>query len=226
VSTEGVKVMTLLSQCVGAKGFEADDTFFEMALRDAQLIPLLESSAHINLNFTAQFIAKYFIRADASIAAPRSLTAGGVLAKENPYLMAARSSAINSILFPPYRSAYRPLLAVANVRLFALQTSFFHRFARNVQEQHEALTELSMGLGQCLATIAYGQLIAENAVLLGVPNEVVSAIFHLLVTDLSEAALALASTQGVSEKNQSLLRQMIRIPKTKANDWDFVADRI
>ena len=44
VSTEGVKVMALLSECVGAKGFEAE-TFFEMALCDAELIPGLEGSA-------------------------------------------------------------------------------------------------------------------------------------------------------------------------------------
>jgi arginine decarboxylase len=36
VSTEGVKVMALLSECIGAKGFESD-TYFEMALRDAHL---------------------------------------------------------------------------------------------------------------------------------------------------------------------------------------------
>src|SRR5439155_23148108 len=41
VSTEGVKVMALISECVGAKGFESD-TYIEMALRDAQLIPSLE----------------------------------------------------------------------------------------------------------------------------------------------------------------------------------------
>ena len=35
VSTEGVKVVAHLSECIGAKGFEAD-TYFEMALRDVQ----------------------------------------------------------------------------------------------------------------------------------------------------------------------------------------------
>jgi len=40
VSTEGVKVISLLSECIGAKGFESD-TWFETALRDAQLIPSL-----------------------------------------------------------------------------------------------------------------------------------------------------------------------------------------
>ena len=38
VSTEGVKVMSLLSECIGAKGFESD-TYFEMALRDSSSSP-------------------------------------------------------------------------------------------------------------------------------------------------------------------------------------------
>ena len=54
VSTEGVKVIALLSECVGAKGFESD-TYFEMALRDIQLIPGLEGSTHVNLGLAAQF---------------------------------------------------------------------------------------------------------------------------------------------------------------------------
>jgi len=55
VSTEGVRVMALLSECINAKGFESD-TYFETALRDIQLIPGLEGSTHINLDMTAQFI--------------------------------------------------------------------------------------------------------------------------------------------------------------------------
>ena len=59
VSTEGVKVMATLSECIGAKGFESD-TYFEMALRDAQLIPGLEGSTHINFGLTSRFIDPYF----------------------------------------------------------------------------------------------------------------------------------------------------------------------
>ena len=40
VSTEGVKVMGLLSECIGARGFESE-TYFESALREATLIPEL-----------------------------------------------------------------------------------------------------------------------------------------------------------------------------------------
>ena len=88
VSTEGVKVIALLSECLGAKGFEAD-TYFEMALRDIQLIPGLEGSTHVNLGLAAQFARKYFGEYDPNLADPKSLIAGDAAAGENSYLMEA-----------------------------------------------------------------------------------------------------------------------------------------
>ncbi len=226
VSTEGVKVMALLSECIGAKGFESEDTFFEMALRDAQLIPLLESSAHINLGFTAQFTGRYFGRFNREIVAPQSVAAGEVKSVENEYLTTARTNAINSISFPPFLRSYEPLLDVPNVRQFAAQASAFRLFLRRIQSKKELATELDIGLGQCVATIAYGQLIAENAVKLGVAYEMVAAIFHLLVSDLSTSALALAASPGVDEVTGLLIRRVVAVPKTRAKDWDFVSGMI
>src|SRR5207253_3679933 len=101
VSTEAVKVMALLSECVGAKGFESD-TYFEMALRDVQLIPGLEGSTHINLALAAQFIGRYFARAQTALADPNSLIAADGAAGENPYLMEARTGGLNAIAFPHF----------------------------------------------------------------------------------------------------------------------------
>jgi acyl-CoA dehydrogenase len=219
--------MQLLSECIGAKGFEAD-TYFEMALRDAQLIPGLESSAHINLGLTAQFIARYFEQFDRDLADPPSLVAGESDAHENPYLMEARGGAIGTIAFPPYLQAYRPHKSLPNVRRFARQVRRFRRFLRADREKRNDATDLqlSQSLGQCLATIAYAQLIAENAHRLGVEPEMISAIFHLLVADLSTAALALASLPQIGPASRRDLRRMVTIPKTTQAEWGFVSARL
>lgn len=223
VSTEAVKVVAQLSQCIGAKGFEAADTFFEMALRDVQLIPLLESSAHINLAFTAQFAGRYFGHSLTSLAEPLSLAAGEIAPAENEYLTQARSNALNAITFPPFHRAYAPLRKVANVRLFMSQAGAFRYFLRAVRSKKDLLTRISLPLGQCVATIAYGQLIAENAVRLNLPREIVSTVFHLLVADLSEAAQSLAATPGIDAVSRFLLRRLIAIPRTSQAAWDFVS---
>jgi hypothetical protein len=196
-----------------------------MALRDAQLIPSLESSAHINLAFAAQFIPKYFARKASEVADPPSLT-GEAASAENSYLMQARSGAINSISFAPYLKAYGPLIDVPNVRLFAVQAKAFRLFARRIHPDRSTENQLPLALGQCMATIAYGQLIAENARCLGVASELVSVIFHLLVADLAASALALAPLPELDARSRSLIQRMIVIPRTASGHWDFVADRI
>jgi acyl-CoA dehydrogenase len=212
VSTEGVKVMALLSECVGAKGFEAD-TYFEMAIRDAQLIPGLESSAHLNLGLAAQFIARYFGRPEKDLQAPPFVIAEAP-STENPYLWEARTTAINSIAFAPMLRAYMPHKKLPNIRRFARQAKAFRDFARTLRAQGSAVTDtqLAMALGQCIATIAYGQLIAENASCLGVQANAISAIFHFLVADLSEAALALGSLPELNASARSFVQRMIVVP--------------
>jgi acyl-CoA dehydrogenase len=227
LSTDGVRVMDLLSECMGAKGMEAD-TFMEMAVRDAQLIPAVEGSTHVNLGLTAQFIPRYFARPDDTMAEPPSLVAGAAAAAENPYLMEARTGALHSIAFAPYLQAYEPLLNVPNVRTFARQAKAFRLFAWAVRPNRGDTAELEVVLlmGQCLATIAYGQLIAENARLAGVPTPMISAIFHLLVGDLSATALTMAALPRLDGMRRLLIRRVVSVPTTTSADWDAVAERV
>jgi acyl-CoA dehydrogenase len=213
VSTEGVKVMALLSECVGAKGFEAD-TYFEMALRDVQLIPGLESSAHINLGLAAQFIPRYFGRPRSDLIAPPSLCTQETASAENPYLMQARSTAIHTIAFAPLLRAFRAHKPVANVRQFARQAKAFRDFARTLRAQRNAVTDtqLAMALGQCVAIIAYAQLISESASRLNTPQDILAEIFHFLVSDLSTTAMVLASLPELEASSRAILQRMLVIP--------------
>jgi acyl-CoA dehydrogenase len=224
VSTEGVKVMSLLSECIGAKGFESD-TFFEMALRDIQLIPGLEGSTHINLGLAAQFIPRYFAQPTADLVAPSSRTKSGV-GGENPYLMNARTGALNTIGFPHLQSAFEPLSRIPNVQLFIEQVNAFRLFlnASGIDRPAAADARVSLSLGQCFATIAYAQLIAENSVLLAVPPPVVAVIFHLLIGDLSVSALSLAAIPAFGEFRALLTERMVSVQHTSDADWDRVWD--
>lgn len=236
VSTEGVKVVAQLSECVGARGFESE-TYFESALRDIQLIPGLEGSTHINIGQAVQFIARYFAAPAAGddLADPKSLTAGQAAPGENPYLMQARAGSINDIAFPHFLKAYEPLSHVPNVAIFRKQLAAFRfliegqgRGLGPIKIASADLTDLrfAMAYGQCMATIAYAQLIAENAMVMGVPAPMISAIFHLLISDLSAAAQILAALPGLDSLSRLLARRVIAIPKTSAADWGFVSAKV
>ncbi len=224
VSTEGVKVIALLSECVGARGLESD-TFFEMALRDAQLVPGLEGSTHINLGMTTQFAAKYFARDASELKQPPSLVAGEAAGGENPYLMEAKTGATNTISFGHFLNAYRPLVAVGNVRIFARQAKVFAMFLKR-REKPAGGDEAAIPIGQCVATIAYGQLVAENALRLGVAAELVGAIFQMLVGDLSGFAMALAAHPSLGARERRLMGRMVVIPKASGGDWEWVGGRV
>jgi acyl-CoA dehydrogenase len=226
VSTEGVKVMAALSECIGAKAFEADG-YFEMALRDIQLIPSLEGSTHINLAMASQFIPRYFRSSASPLKNPPSLVAGTMPRGENRYLMSARCGRINGIEFPNFLDAYRPLMDVPNVRLFARQAKVIQLALRD-DSWRGASDDLqfAIGLGQCVSTIVYGQLIAEHAVLLNVPAEMVSAIFHLLVLDLNATLTSLVSSQSRFVTDRTLVRQFRSVPQFRESDWRFVFDQL
>jgi len=227
VSTEGVKVMALLSECIGARGFEAE-TYFELALRDAQLIPALESSTHINFGLTAQFIDSYFAGAGAESPPPllHATDAG-----ENPYWLEAGDRNAKTVRFAHFLAAYEPLRMVPNVASFMTQVQAFQRFAAGgTSAMNSAVgAELLIEMGKCFSAIAYSQLVAENCVAAAVSKSAVSVIFHCLIEDLSAAALKLAALFAPDSAQRELLQGLVRVPETAAADVlalsEFIAAR-
>jgi acyl-CoA dehydrogenase len=223
VSTEGVKVMHLLSECVGARGFEAD-TYFESALREAPMIPSLEGSTHINLGLTAQFLDPYFADPAGDPPFPGSLALGTAAGAENPYWMAARDRTPRTVRFDPFLRAYQPLKAVPNVRRFVNQVRAYREFARGVTAMNlTSHTGLLIAVGKCFAVIVYAQLVAETCAAVAADSETVAVIFHALVEDLSEEALRLAAMFPPGAPERAVLRQVVRVPETSQADLDSVS---
>ena len=228
VSSEGVKVMALLSECIGARGFEAD-TYFESALRDVPLVPVLEGSTHINHQTVAQFLRGYFAPpASDALASPPSLAALGTGAGENPYLMETLANDGHLVRFAHCLAAYRPLRTIPNVMSFVGQIRAFRLFMRRgvpVQDLKQD-AEVVIALGKCLSIIAYAQLVAEHCVLAEVPAPVVSVLFHQSIEDMGIEAIRLAALPETGVVGRLLLGRVAATPRTTRADLDFVADRV
>lgn len=226
VSTEGVNVLAILSECIGARGFNAQ-TYFEMALRDIMLIPAVEGSTHINLGQVAQFLRGYFIDPDRTLCPlPGSSPTDGTPA-ENDYLFKARTGAINTVRFPPPLAAYTSFKQVPNMQTFGRQVRGFSKFLNACPGAASSTDErFRLSLGRCGATIVYGQLIAEQANLQKIDPELVSLVFHVLVTDLSTATYELASLTEIDAPARLLLRRCLAVPKTVLIDWASASIRI
>jgi len=227
VSTEGVKVMGLLSECMGARGFEAE-TYFEGALRDAPLIPSLEGSTHINYGLTAQFMDNYFADSDDPPSAPNSILLDGVEPGENPSWMEARDRNAKTVRFAYYSQAYEPLRPVSNVRSFVAQVKAFRLFAKDgISALNPSVDAgLFIAVGKCFSTIVYAQLVAENCQATNMLPSMVSVIFHALVEDLAAESLKLAAMFPVGSHQRLQLKKVVRVPKTSAGDIGPVSDFI
>jgi acyl-CoA dehydrogenase len=228
VSTQGVELLQTLSECVGARGFEAD-TYIESALRDASMIPALEGSTHINFRQTAQFAAGYFADPGAvPPPLPESVGLGRASSDENPYWTAARDRSPKTVRFRAFRAAYEPLGTVPNVRLFVQQVEAFERLVGDAASPG-ADPGRQIAVGRCLSVVAYGQLVAENCSAAGVAAEVVSLIFQGLVEDLTAESLALSALFPPGSPQREGLSGMIRVPETSAADveavWALIAAR-
>lgn len=226
VSSEAVRVMALLLECVGAKGFESD-TYFETALRDVPLVPILEGSAHINHQAVAQFLPRYFARRSLEAPGmpdPPSLTAAGASAGGNAYVMELSPGDERSVRFGHFLKAYRPLRQVRNVRIFVRQLRAFRSCLRRselgaVPKQD---VELNIALGKCLSVVVYAQLVAEHCAIAGVAKELVSVLFHQSIEALTAEALHLASRPASGPAARALLARVTAVPQTSQTDVDLV----
>jgi acyl-CoA dehydrogenase len=227
VSTEGVKVMGLLSECLGARGIEAE-TYFELALRDVQLIPGLEGSTHINFGLTAQFIDPYFAGRAGDAPAPESLILHQAEPDENPYWMEARDRNAKTVRFADFLNAYEPLRSLPNVRSFMKQVKAFRRFASDGSSALKPAADagLLIAMGKCFSTIAYAQLVAENCLAADAAFSTVAVIFHGLIEDLSAESLKLSAMFATGSAPRAQLSRVVRVPKTSAADLESVSEFI
>ena len=117
---------------------------------------------------------------------------------------------------------------MGNVRGFARQVKAFRRFATNGLETLNPASEagLFIGLGKCLAIMAYGQLVAENCRAVNAPDSLISIIFYALVEDLSAEALRLSAQFPPDSEHRRLLKRLVRIPTMNSADVENLADMI
>lgn len=221
VSTEGVEVVRILSECIGAKAFESDARF-ESALRDIQLIPGLEGSTHINFATAAQFVKNYLAAPEG---APEigSQIAGTLKSGENSYLMAAETGGFPSVAFADPQKAFTRLNG-DNAAVFASQVQALARSSAGVAEALKDDVEGMIALGKCVAVAAYGQLIAENAALLKTPDALVSVVFHQLVEDMALHVLKLSGLPQLDARFVVPLQEAVRSPKSKLADLAAVSE--
>ncbi|MFM9150237.1 MAG: acyl-CoA dehydrogenase [Solirubrobacterales bacterium] len=210
VTSEGERVVDLLWDVIAAKGFERD-MWFEMAARDIRALPKLEGTVHVNMALVLKFMASYLFDPDTELEAPERMLEPG----DDTFLFdQGPTKGLSKIRFADWEKAYEPFLGVPNVGKFVgLAHSFKELLATAPpDEPQQKDLDFLLTLGELFTLIPYGQLICEQAALVGLPEDTLEQIFDVFVRDFSAYATELMGKASTTEAQAEWVRNTITRP--------------
>ena len=208
VTTQGEAVVDLLWDVIAAKGFEKD-VVFEMAARDIRALPKLEGTVHVNIALILKFLPSYFFAPADLPEVPRrdDPADDAFLWDQGP------ASGLGKVRFHDFRRAYAAF-DLPNVNLFEEQVGALQAFLvkGGVTDEQKKDLDLALTLGELFTLVVYGQLVLENAAILGVGADTVDQVFDFMVRDFSRFAVELHGRAGLRAEQAEACLKLVRKP--------------
>lgn len=223
VTSEGERVVDLLWDVIAAKGFERD-MWFEMAARDIRALPKLEGTVHVNMALVLKFMAAYLFDPDADLEPPERMLEPG----DDTFLFdQGPTKGLSKIRFADWEKAYEPFMGVPNVERFVgLAHSFKELLATAPpDEAQQKDLDFLLTLGELFTLIPYGQLICEQAALVGLPEDTLDQIFDVFVRDFSAYATELMGKASATEAQQEWVTGVITGPVNDPERFEAVWEK-
>ncbi len=218
VTTQGEEVIDLLWDVIAAKGFEKD-MFFEAAARDIRALPKLEGTVHVNMALIIKFMPNYFFNPAQFPAIPRRDDP----ANDDFLFDQGPTRGLSKIQFHDYNIAYDSV-ELPNLALFKEQIEVLKELLLKAPPSEDQIDDIGflLILGELFTLVAYGQLIIENASIMGVSDDILDQIFDFQVRDLSKFALMLYSKTSSNDVQMDLCLKMVRKPATDRGRFERV----
>lgn len=218
-TTEAEKVMVLLSEVVAAKGFEADN-YLPLAKMDVNGLPKLEGTAAVNLMLIGKFMPAYLFTPEEQPAIPvrRDAADDEFLFRQGP------ARGLSKVRFSDWRAPYAAHAHLPNVARFTEQAGAFTQLLLTATPDAEQMTDMDLMLtfGELFTLIVYGQLILEQADLVGADEDVLDAVFDVLVRDFSGHAVELQGKRGATDAQRDWAITALRAPVVDDTRFDRV----
>jgi len=220
VTTQGEEVINLLWDVIAAKGFE-NDTYFEMATRDIRALPKLEGTVHVNIMLIMKFMQNYLFnpREYPDIGTINDIQSDDFLWNQGP------TKGLGKIQFHDYAIAYN-LFDLPNIAIFKEQIETFKELLLNATpDKSQGMNpDFMLTVGELFTLIPYGQLILENARIMGIDPDIVDQIFDCFIRDFSEFALQLYNKPAATKEQMTYCLKMIRKPAHDDARYQRVVD--
>ena len=223
VTTETQKAIGLLADVVAAKGFEKD-SYTAIAKMDADGLPKLEGTVAVNLALVLKFMPAYLFAPEIFSPVPTRQDAAddAFLFRQGP------ARGLGKVRFHDWRAAYAAAAQVPNVARFTEQADAFVELlttaAPDVAQQRDL--DFLITLGELFTLIVYGQLILEQAQLVGLETEVLDQVFDVLVRDFSGFAVELHGRSSSTDAQQAWAIGAVRKPVVDAARFDAVWQQV
>ena len=208
VTTQGEDVINALWDVIAAKGFEKD-MYFEMATRDIRALPKLEGTVHVNMALIVKFMANYFFKPGTYPDISRQIES-----KNDDFLFQqGETKGLGKTRFHDYSKIYSQFHQ-PNIKVFKKQIRLLKLFLILGKPSKTQIKDFDflLNLGELFTLVVYGQLILENAKILGIDEQLLDQIFDVMIRDFSKFALQLYTKGSTSLVQQNICRRMVKRP--------------
>ena len=223
VTSEGEKVMALLHDVIAAKGYEKD-TYFREAAELIGTLPKLEGTVHVNVALILKFMPNYlFAPAEYPEVGTRTdATDDDFFWRQGP----ARGS--GKVQFHDWTRAYVEHGDIPDVARFHEQALAFRELLATAGPDEAQLADLDflLTLGHLFELVVYGQLILEQADIVGLDRDLLEQIFDVLIRDFSGHAVALHGKPSSTQAQQEWALGVIRKPVVDAARFERVWEKV
>jgi acyl-CoA dehydrogenase len=223
VTSEGETVVTLLQDVLAAKSFEKNTYFSEVA-RLIGCLPRLEGTVHVNVAQILKFMPNYmFSPAEYPEIGTRHDPADDVFFWEQGPARGA-----SKVQFADWAPVYERHSDIPNVTRFFEQAQALKELLATAGPDAEQQRDLDFVLviGHLFTLVVYGQLILEQADLIGLDPDLVDQIFDFQIRDFSAYAIALHGKSSSTPAQQEWSLSAVRKPVVDAERFGRVWERV
>ncbi len=223
VTSEGETVVTLLWDVLAAKGFEKNTYFCEVA-RLIGALPRLEGTVHVNVAQILKFMPNYMLNpAEYPEIGTRNDPADDAF-----FWSQGPARGASKVQFADWTKVYEQHSKIPNVGLFYEQARALKDLLLTAAPDPEQMKDLDFLLvvGHLFTLVVYGQLILEQADLIGLDTDLVDSIFEVQIRDFSQYAVALHGKSSTKAAQQDWALTAVRRPVTDAHRFDRVWEQV
>jgi acyl-CoA dehydrogenase len=223
VTSEGETVVTLLWDVLAAKGFEKNTYFCEVA-RLIGALPRLEGTVHVNVAQILKFMPNYMLNpAEYPEIGTRNDPADDVF-----FWSQGPARGASKVQFADWTKVYERHSKIPNVGRFYDQARALKELLLTAAPDPEQMKDLDFLLvvGHLFTLVVYGQLILEQADLIGLDADLVDQIFEVQIRDFSQYAVALHGKSSAKAAQQDWALAAVRRPVTDSQRFDRVWEQV